>query len=135
MKIEYTRPPNFEKIVQVLPEAGGKGVIFCYGDTIYNPFGGAIPEQILAHETVHSERQGLTVDAVEAWWDRYLADVQFRLDEEIPAHIMEYKVYSELVRDRERRARYMHRLACRLASSLYGRLLPYMAARRKLQGL
>lgn len=71
MRIEKSRPPNFDAIAAVLPGALGKNVIFCYGDTIYNPGGQVIPLQLLAHEAVHSIQQelsttGLVVDIIPA---------------------------------------------------------------------
>lgn len=133
VNIELKRPPNYDKIVAAFPGASEKGVIFTYGDTIYNPTGGAIPEWIVAHEEVHSEQQGLTVEEVEAWWDKYIEDVQFRFEQELPAHRREYQRFCELVSDRERRARMLHRIAIRLAGPLYGRMLPYIQARKVLK--
>lgn len=133
MKILPTKPPNYDKIVAAMPEAAEVGVIFCYGDTIYNPSGGTIPPWIEAHEEIHSARQGLSVEEVEAWWDKYLADKQFRFDEELPAHKAEYTAFCGLVKDRERRDRMLRRIALRLASPLYGRLLPYMQAVKVLK--
>lgn len=145
-EILIERPPIYDQIVAVFPEATSYGVIFSWGDKIYNPSDGPIPPPILAHEAIHGDRQlkppqGLEVDSpaqkdnwVQMWWEMYLFDPKFRLDEEVPAHIEEYKVYKQLVKDREQRARYLHRLALRLAGPLYNNMLPYMAARRLLQG-
>lgn len=130
MKVERAYPPNFPAILEKFPEAKDKGVIFTYGDTIYNPWGGLIPDWIVAHEEVHSTRQGLSKEEVEAWWDRYLADEQFRFEEELLAHKVEYKTFCEKVKDRERRSRQLHRIAMRLAGPLYGRMIPYMSAKR-----
>jgi hypothetical protein len=131
-KILFEVPPIFDRIVKAFPEAASKGVIFSWGDFIYNPSGGSIPPQIIAHEAIHGERQ-LAV-GVEKWWDLYLESPEFRFDEELPAHQEEYKVFCTLVKDRERRNSYLHRIACRLAGDLYGRCIPYIEARRRIKG-
>ena len=143
-EIVYAYPPLYKEIVEKFPDAREKGVIFSWGDKIYNPSGGHIPPQIIAHEAVHGERQFLfspdgdtefaSQESVRLWWMRYLESPEFRLAEELPAHQEEYKVYCKLVKDRERRANYLHKLACRLAGPLYGRILPYMKARQLISG-
>ena len=57
MKIIVARPPNFAAIAAALPMADKPGVIFCFGDSIYNPAGGPISPWIMTHERVHSKQQ------------------------------------------------------------------------------
>lgn len=139
-------PPNFAELLRIFPEARQVGVIFSYGDKIYNPSGLPIPPQLLAHEAVHGERQlAYTLSecdstqennhSTEQWWKRYCEDVKFRFEEELVAHVAEVKAFNTTVPkpDRERRALYLHRVAQRLSGPLYGRMITYMEARRKLQ--
>ena len=79
-------PPNFERIDAVF-HTREKPVLYCFGDAIFNPMQIEVPPFLIAHESVHCERQG---DQIEEWWDRYLADPAFRLQEELPAHAAEY---------------------------------------------
>lgn len=73
-------PLNYELIKLVLnppPQA-----IFAWGNDLYNPSGGQIPEDILFHESIHKKQQEIP----EIWWNRYLTDVQFRYEQELEAY-------------------------------------------------
>src|SRR4051794_40352326 len=81
MQIKNNFPPNIELIRAVLPVP--PDATFCYGDTIYNPSGKELPQDIQLHESIHSKQQG---DDPETWWNRYLIDIDFRRDQEIEAY-------------------------------------------------
>lgn len=85
MKIIHWFPPNYEEIKSALPIK--KGNIYAYGNFIYNPSGGEIPEDIIVHEGVHQRQQGKEPDV---WWKRYLTDHDFRRDEEVEAYRVQY---------------------------------------------
>jgi hypothetical protein len=108
-------PPNIGRITKVIPHARKQGVIFTYGDTIYNPAGNKLPPELIAHEMVHIEQQhGINP---EVWWAMYLSDPKFRLGMEIPAHKVEM--------DYLRANRMSHRhVLTRLLSPLYAAILP-----------
>lgn len=131
MNIIIDRPPNYSQIVQVLPKASKKGVIFTYGDTIYNPWNVNITHPLEAHESVHAERQGVGLDGIEAWWDRYLKDIQFRFQEELIAHQAEYWAYNDANRNARRKA--LSKVARKLASPLYGNMITIEQAKRGLK--
>lgn len=125
MKIEIANPPNFEQILAAFPNASQQGVIFAYGDTIYNPSNIVIPPPLLAHEEVHGSRQKAVhpkwgeVDAPIAWWGKYIDDPEFRYNEELLAHGAEYKMAIRVVHDRNLRAKLVMRTAQRLLAPLY----------------
>ena len=121
-KIEIAEPPNFALIVAVFPEAVKPGVIFAYGDTIFNPSGVEIPPALIAHECTHLERQtGYVPERLNPiiWWDRYLRDPEFRYDEELYAHVAEFEAQLEGFIDRNQRAQLLMRTARRLIAPLY----------------
>ena len=125
------RPPNYAKILKAFPGASTKGVIFRYGDAIYNPSGTPLTRSLIKHEEVHAEQQVRI--GVEEWWDRYCADPVFRFAQELPAHIAEYKAYRP-GRHGMSRAGHLHAIATRLSSPLYGGLVEYdWAAQRILE--
>jgi hypothetical protein len=130
LKIEIANPPNFEKIVAAFPKATGHGVIFAWGDTIYNPSGIEIPPPLLAHEAVHGQRQTENVgsifrsEVVERWWDKYIIDPEFRYYEELPAHAAEFHKIMHMVHDRNQRAKLMMSTAQRLLAPLYNYGVP-----------
>lgn len=126
------RPPNFEAIAAVFPGAHGEGVIFAYGNAIYNPNNTEIPPYLWAHERVHCERQ-LDI-GVEVWWDRYLTDGQFRYHEELLAHRAEWKSMKDNIHHRHHRRKMLKLLAERLAHPLYGRMVSKEKALRDIRG-
>jgi hypothetical protein len=122
LKIEIAKPPNYDEILKVFPKAGDYGVIFAYGDTIFNPSGVEISPPLMAHEEVHGRRQrgGICdpdVEPVRIWWGEYLADPEFRYREEILAHAAEFRV--QMPRDRNLRAQLAINTARRLIAPLY----------------
>lgn len=117
-------PPNIEKILEEIPAVEkylGRGVVFAWDGVIYAPGRLAVDPWIVEHEMVHFEQQD--GDPI-AWWDRYLVDPRFRLDQEIEAHAAEYAAYCRLVRDRNQRHYHLLGMGQRLAGELYGRLAP-----------
>jgi len=123
MRIAIAYPPLYERIDAAFSVAG-KPVIFCFGDTIFNPMGVPITRELMAHEEIHSERQGAEVLD---WWERYLADSGFRYLEELPAHAAEYRAYCK--RHGSGRDKYLNAIAQRLASPLYGNVVGVEAAK------
>lgn len=121
MKIVNANPPNYEKIVAAFPMVTTiYRPYFCYGDTIYNPGGAPLAPEKVVHESVHMMQQ-LEV-GIEWWWDMYIADKAFRLQEEVDAYRMEYKEYCRLHKNREQRFVTLQNLAGQLAHELYGSL-------------
>jgi hypothetical protein len=132
MEIVRERPPLYLDICKVFPGAAGKGVVFAWGDKIYLPDGGSLPSHILEHEKIHGGRQVLL--GVEKWWREYLEREQFRLDEEVLGHRAEYRDLCQQSADRERRNAYLHYVAAKLASPLYGRMVTQREARQLVAG-
>jgi hypothetical protein len=115
MKILIEYPPNIEKIRATFKLH--KGIVFTYGKTLYNPDEGHVDAPLLAHEMVHAMQQG---DEIEEWWDRYLADPDFRFAQELPAYQTQYQTCQALSKDRNRLHKEAVRLARDLSSEMYG---------------
>lgn len=121
MRVVPEFPPNYAEIVAAFPGIRGRQPIFAWGDVIYNPHRIQIPPELVAHEQVHAQRQGVSPAL---WWQRYIADLRFRLMEELLAHAAEYRFIAESP-DSNRHARRaaLKAIAQRLASPLYGSLI------------
>lgn len=128
MQVIKGRPKNYADILKVFPMASNPGVIFAYAPDIYCPSGKPVPESLLVHEAVHIERQ--TTMGVEAWWDRYLTDLQFRYIEELLAHRAEYdNLIGSPNAPRNVRRAAIKMVSKKLAAGLYGRMVtPTQAA-------
>lgn len=134
MKIEIARPPNYFEIIRWLPQvARCRGVIFCYGDTIYNPEAIIVGPDLVAHETAHSVRQQ-EVGGPDLWWDLYLRDKGFRFNEEVKGYRAQYR-YEVQHGVRQARRRALKDLSWRLAHPIYGGLVTEKQARDLLQEL
>lgn len=134
MNVVVAKPPLFEEIAAAFPIVREhKGVIYAWCDRIYNPDGIKISDELIMHERVHMDRQG---SAVELWWRLYISDPEFRLREEIPAHVVEYREFCRNHSTAEwARARrmYLHNAARRLSSPIYGSMITYDRARTAIK--
>lgn len=130
MNIIKDYPPNYEKVKAVLGEAQ-HGTFYCYGDTIYNPSGIDISEDLLFHESVHADQQKAI--GVEAWWEKYLQDPKFRLDQEIKAYAAQYRHVARTVKDRNALARFLDKIAGILSSDMYGGIVTKNQAMEKMR--
>jgi hypothetical protein len=114
-------PPNYAEIQAAFPGIRGRKPFFAWGDIIYNPHRVVIPPELVAHEAVHAQRQGVSPGL---WWQRYIADPRFRLMEELLAHVAEYRAYVDNPNcNRHGRRAALKAIAGRLASPLYGGLI------------
>jgi hypothetical protein len=137
MKVVVALPPNIEQLRRVFPALRGheNDTVFTWGETVYAPGGAHILTPALrAHEGVHYSRQTNNAMRIEAWWNNYMSDAEFRLAEELPAHRAEFKQFCADHRDSNQRIRFLHSIGARLASPLYGGLLSAAQARRVILG-
>lgn len=135
MSIVVGDPPNLAEIAAVFPTVSTRfqrGIIFCYGDVIYNPCGRPIPRELLAHEATHSMQQAEV--GLQAWWRDYLDQPYWRFEWELEAHQIEYESYCSQGYGRAYRRRYLAMEAERLSGALYGRLLKKDEAKRLIKG-
>lgn len=126
MSMEVVRglPPNYDAIAKrfgftTLPAKFHP--VFAYGDKLYNPFGGEIPEHLMAHEETH-QRQQNDLGSVKQWWDLYLENDGFRLKQEVEAYQAQFRFISQHF-NRQHRRFMLQQLASDLSSELYGNLV------------
>lgn len=117
MKEIFKYPPNIELIKSKLPVQ--EGTLFAYGDTVYNPQKVKLNPPLEAHEQTHLQQQERM--GVDAWWDEYLKDPEFRYQQELEAFQSQYHVICEHFPDRNTRFEFLNALAGDLASELYGK--------------
>lgn len=123
MKIKHKYPPNIEKIRAVFPLH--RGIIFTYGDTLYNPDRGTIDEALIKHEETHTRQQG---DDPDKWWERYFVDVEFRAEQELEAYQNQYK-YAVDNYSRPQRRLLLKQISKDLSSAMYGNIMTKEKAR------
>lgn len=132
MKILNEKPPFLDKIIAAGMNPSLDRTVFTYGDTIYNPSGKNVPDYLIEHEEVHCDQQG---NDPKAWWDKYLKDPVFRLNQELEAYAAQYAYMCAVVRDRNKRARILHEIANVLSGPTYGGSIDYQFASEAVKRL
>lgn len=123
MKVVYDYPPNIDQIREVFTLH--KGIVFTYGDIIYNPDCGFINDPLMRHEETHCKQQGTNPAG---WWERYLQDPAWRVTQEVAAYRRQFKAIKKLTNDRERRHAWLCKLAGDLSGPMYGSPIPFQKA-------
>ncbi len=115
-----TECPEIYKRLEVAFDVNwDEGLIIAYNPTIYCKFR-VTPEKIV-HESVHIKRQDEI--GVDLWYDMYIANPSYRLEEEVLAYKAEYKFLKKYVKDRELLFRLKRDMAHNLSSPVYGNLV------------
>lgn len=144
MRVLNTFPPNWNKIKEAFPNAEAEQAVFCYGDVVHSPFNSKVTRDLEVHEAVHSEQQGTDP---ETWWNKYLADPTFRLEQEIQAYGLQlFHLKNEKVKlddgkggwkDGYRPSRvitwYLEQIAKTLSGPLYGNIIDYHKAHARIR--
>lgn len=132
-KIAYTPPPIYPEVRKAWGVKWEDGkVVMVYGDTIHQSFMEPMDEDLLVHELVHVRQHGAYPGGPEAWWKRYMEDVDFRISQELEAYRTQYKWCLENVNRQTRKAILRH-CAKDLSSFLYGNVMSYDEAERLIK--
>ena len=131
-KIKQSRlpPPILEEVQklmgkQITLEAG---YVFTYGDTCHaiKP----IPDWLVPHEKVHVIQQSLITPKV--WWEKWLADPNFRFEQELEAYRVQYKWVCENKSESEAK-KLLSDFANNLSGAMYGNIINYHKAMKKIK--
>jgi hypothetical protein len=127
MKILTTKPPNWQRIADTFP-VDWNSIIIAYYPNIH--CGVEVSNQKQAHEEIHLSRQrDLGVDL---WWEYYLTNPSFRLNEELEAYKVEVEWVKENIATRNQRRFLLDKIYSDLSGSVYGFICSYEEAKRML---
>lgn len=129
MHIEQALPPNYHDICKVV-KADPRRAVFTHGDTIFNPSGRQLSEDLLVHETVHIGQQ---VKSAEIWWERWISDKKFRLEQELAAYAYQYAFVCARHKDRNVRNSFLFEISCHLSSEMYGNIAKHSEAMQMIR--
>lgn len=123
MKVVFGLPPNIEDIYKKFPKVRadilkGSIIYFCYGDEIYTPIKHNIQKHIVLHESVHAKQQE-DFGSVTGWWEKYLNDQSFRLDQELEAYAVEY-MFTLKAAPRSIRRKALEEVIHKMSGEMYG---------------
>lgn len=124
MEIVKGYPPNIKEIEKVF-NLKGKKPIFAYSPILYAPMGGDLDHPTIIHEQTHFLQQG---NDPKAWWDLYINNQDFRIEQESEAYSNQFQTFKKIIKDRNKQAEYLHKLATQFSSDLYGNVLEYSEA-------
>lgn len=132
VKIKTEKPPVYDAVTKAF---GREPVtaIFTYGDTIYNPGKFPLPDHIIEHEKVHMPQQLNYPGGPDAWWERYLQDPEFRLDQEARAYGRQYGFCCQKGISRPQRRALLKGLAKILAGQLYNSVVSLDTAKELIE--
>lgn len=130
MSIVVGLPPVYDEIVLhgITPP---DTAVYTYGDTIYNPSGHELPEDLIRHERKHS-LQHAAIGARE-WWNSWLTSPTFRVEQELAAYQVQYRYFRGIRKDRNEQARFAFFLAQQLSGPMYGRSISFHEAHRRIK--
>jgi len=121
MKISNEYPPNIEDIRKVLKLH--EGIVFTYGDTLYNPSGAHIGTDLMRHEETHTVQQEKI--GVKDWWKKYLSDSAFRVSQETEAYRNQYDAAKKMIRDKNALYLFRRQIATWLSGEMYGNSITF----------
>lgn len=109
------KPPIWDKLKSIFPNADENTVAVTYGDKIYCKED--MSEDLLAHELTHVRQQGEM--GRDIWWDRYLSDPEFVYEMELEAYRKQLQVLNKKYKDRNKQYRLKLTIAQILSGPLY----------------
>lgn len=130
MKIVATPPPNYEEICKVFP-VRNLPAVFAYGNILHTTNNAFVSADLKVHEQTHSAQQG-AIGGPKIWWDKYISDPEFRLEQEIQAYRMQYQFAVKFYNRHERRA-LLAKISKDLSSPMYGKLVSKEEAKELIQ--
>lgn len=130
VEISSEKPPQW--ILDAVKKKWGveweSRVIFTYGELI-TTYHGEMTEDFIPHEMTHVRQQAEYPGGKDAWWQRYLEDDKFRLEQELEAYRNQYQwlLKNPLVNKQERFEN-LKWYAVSLSGSMYGNIVSFFQA-------
>lgn len=129
IKISKDKPEIYTRLNEKFGVEWNDGVIICYGDTLHCKYD--MPPEKIVHEMVHIKQQEKI--GKELWWELYLSNESFRLEQEVEAYRSEYKFIKENIKDRNQRFNFLYEMSRNLSSKQYGSICSFSEAMRLIQ--
>lgn len=128
MQVKNEKPPIFDDACRTF-RVNASTVLFTYGDTIYNPGGVEISDDLMAHEAVHGDQQNHNDTDAALWWGKYLRDPKFRVIQEAEAYGKQYWFICQYkTKNKQTQFTVLKRFAEMLSSPLYGECVGLLTA-------
>lgn len=132
VKLSQQIPTIYKRLHDTFGVDWSRGLIIANGDTIHHK-NVNLPTWKLAHERVHLDQQAEFPSGLDAWWDEYITNPQFRLLQELEAYRAEWKKICEVIDSREQKYQLLSTAAIALSGPMYGRLISYTEALKQIK--
>ena len=129
MKLSADKPPIYKRLKEVFGISWSNGIIITYGDTVHCKY--MLNADKMVHEKVHTIQQ--TKMDKDLWWEKYISDPKFRLEQEVEAYKAEAHYIQKHIGDRNTRAKLLDCIYKDLSSSMYGNVVTYSGAKELLK--
>jgi hypothetical protein len=127
------RPPIYDALRRAGMNFNEKYTIFTYGDAIYNPAGLTLLAETIAHEEHHMKQQREIEGGPDAWWDRFIRDAMWRIQQEAQAYKVQYDFVCKSKKSTTGRLHKLVAYAGILGGSAYGNVVTPQAALKIIQ--
>ena len=131
VKISTKKPPKW--VLNAVKKKWGvlweNGIIFTY-DGIISSCLGIMTEDLLAHEGNHIIQQG---NDPKEWWEKYLADDEFRYGQELECYQKQYEWISKRITNKSEKFKLLRHYAAALSGGMYGELVNLTKAMSDIQ--
>lgn len=132
-QIIYGKPPMFDEASKLFGVTEKDIIFYSYGDKIFSPAGKMPPDDLLIHEGVHAEQQAHDDTGAKLWWQRYMIDPEWRVEQEAEAFGEQLRWLRRRFKDRNTIARYVHHMASSLSGPMYGKVVDYTEAAKRIK--
>lgn len=129
MKILNEFPPNYAEIKKRININEEDLPVFTYSSTIFNPGNQKITPDLIIHEEVHQRQQG---SEPEVWWDQYLTDIPFRLEQELMAYAIQF-AFIKKNHSCKGQKYFLEKMAEYLSGPMYGGIITYHEAEARIR--
>lgn len=134
MKISNEKPPIWDEANAFFKlEELNLGTVFTFADTLYNPSDVPLSQDLIEHEMTHMHQQEQDPTVAKLWWQRYIADSVFRLDQEVEAYGRQYHHLRKNYKDRNKLAKMLWNMATALSGPMYGKIVTHSEAMRRIR--
>lgn len=131
IKFSKEIPSIYETLHKKFGVEWERGLIITYGETVYCNY--VLDAFKIAHEATHVKQQLSYTEGVVGWWDRYLIDIPFRLNQELEAYQNEVFAIKATFMKKQKKAQLINQVCKDLSSYIYGNIISYDEARRILK--
>lgn len=119
IKLKHNKPQIYDRLKKHFNIDWDNGIIITYGNNVYCKY--EIPFHLEIHEEVHIKQQNAY--GPEQWWDRYISDPQFRLEQEREAYLKQAIWVKANIKDRNEKYRILNKIVLDFSSGIYGNII------------